>query len=66
MPADRVTALRVAFMKTMNDAELRKELIGCGLEVDPMPGEQVQKLVDEVYATPPAVLKKMHQALGYQ
>ena len=65
VPTARVAALRAAFMQAMNDPELRKELAARGLDVDPMPGEDVQKLVDELYATPPDVIKKMHQALGY-
>jgi tripartite-type tricarboxylate transporter receptor subunit TctC len=65
VPADRLKALRAAFMSALNDPDLRKELTTRGLDVDPMPGEEVQKLVAEVYATPPDVIKKMHQALGY-
>ncbi len=65
VPAARVAALRAAFMQAMNDPELRKELASRALDVDPMSGEDVQKLVDELYATPPDVIKQMHQALGY-
>ena len=65
VPAQRVQALRTAFMQTMNDPELRKEIEGRGLEASPMSGEELQKLVDDIYATPPDVLKKLQAALGY-
>ncbi|HEU0072199.1 MAG TPA: hypothetical protein VFS04_12960 [Alphaproteobacteria bacterium] len=65
VPADRVQALRAAFMQAMNDPELRKEIEGRGLEASPMSGEELQKLVDDIYATPPDVLKKLQAALGY-
>ena len=65
MPADRIAALRTAFMKSLNDPELQKEIIARGLEVAPMSGDEVQKLVAEVYAMPPELLKKTRAALGY-
>jgi tripartite-type tricarboxylate transporter receptor subunit TctC len=65
VPPDRIKALRDAFTAAMNDPELIKEVQGRGLEVSPMTGEELQKLVDEIYATPPELIKKMHTALGY-
>ncbi|MFN4283073.1 MAG: Bug family tripartite tricarboxylate transporter substrate binding protein [Alphaproteobacteria bacterium] len=66
VPPERIAALRTAFMKSLNDPELRKEVIARGLEISPMPGEEVQKLVSEVYAMPPELLKKTRSALGYE
>ncbi len=66
VPAERIAALRTAFMKSLNDPELQKEVIARGLEVSPMSGEEVQKLVAEVYAMPPELLKKTRVALGYE
>lgn len=66
VPAERVAALRSAFMKALNDPELQKEVIARGLEVSPMNGEEVQKLVSAVYAMPPELLKKTRAALGYE
>ena len=66
VPADRIAALRTAFMKSLNDPELQKEIIARGLEVAPMSGDEVQKLVAEVYAMPPELLKKTRAALGYE
>ncbi len=64
VPPARIAALRDAFMKAMNDPELKKELTARGLDVDPMPGEQVQKLVDAVYATPEAIVEKTRSVMN--
>jgi len=66
VPPERIAALRAAFMKSLNDPELQKEVVARGLEVSPMSGEEVQKLVADVYAMPPELLKKTRVALGYE
>jgi tripartite-type tricarboxylate transporter receptor subunit TctC len=58
VPADRVAALRAAFMATMKDKDFLAEAEKAQLEITPVSGEAVQKLVDEIYRTPPAVVKK--------
>ncbi|HEY4135826.1 MAG TPA: hypothetical protein VGO34_11490 [Alphaproteobacteria bacterium] len=66
VPPERVAALRTALMKAFNDPELRQEIVSRGLEVSPMSGEELQKIVEDIYATPPEVLQKIHAALGYK
>jgi tripartite-type tricarboxylate transporter receptor subunit TctC len=58
VPQDRVDALRKAFMDTMNDKEFLAEAEKAQLEITPIDGAGVQKLVGEVYQTPPAVVEK--------
>jgi tripartite-type tricarboxylate transporter receptor subunit TctC len=58
VPADRVAALRSAFMGTMADREFLAEAEKAQLEITPVSGEAVQKLVAEVYQTPPEIAKK--------
>ena len=58
VPADRVAALRSAFMGTMADKEFLAEAEKTQLEITPVSGEAVQKLVGEVYQTPPEIAKK--------
>jgi tripartite-type tricarboxylate transporter receptor subunit TctC len=58
VPADRVAALRTAFMATMKDKEFLAEAEKAKLEITPITGNVVQKLVDEIYATPPDIVKK--------
>src|SRR5262245_3147381 len=63
VPADRVAALRKAFMDTMNDKEFRAEADKAQLEITPVSGEDVQKLVTDVYQTPPEIVKKAVEIL---
>ena len=58
VPADRVAALRKAFIETMSDKELLAEAQKTALEVNPVPGEDIQKLVVDAYKTPPEIVKK--------
>ena len=63
MPADRVAALRDAFMATMKDPAFLAEADKAQLEITPISGEAVQKLVSEIYSTPPEVVKKAAELL---
>ncbi len=63
VPQDRVTALRKAFMDTMKDKEFLAEANKAQLEITPVEGDAVQKLVAEIYQTPPAVVKKAVELL---
>jgi len=58
-PADRVTALRRAFDATIQDPAFVAELKAQRVELGPMPGEELQKLVAEVGAVSPAVIDKV-------
>ncbi|MEA2990790.1 MAG: hypothetical protein QOG83_3501 [Alphaproteobacteria bacterium] len=63
IPADRVAALRQAFMDTMKDKDFLAEAEKAQLEITPIDGEGLQKLVERVYATPPAIAQKAAEAL---
>jgi tripartite-type tricarboxylate transporter receptor subunit TctC len=63
VPADRVAALRKAFMDTMRDKEFLAEAERGKLEITPVSGEDIQKLVEEVYATPEAVTRRAMELL---
>lgn len=58
VPADRVAALRKAFTDTMADKEFLAEADKAQLEITPIAGDAVQKLVAEIYQTPPAVVQR--------
>jgi hypothetical protein len=64
VPADRAAALRKAFMETMQDKDFLADAEKAQLEITPVSGEEVQKLVTEVYATPPEIAKKAAAILG--
>ena len=52
VPADRVAAIRAAFVQTMKDPEFLGEADKLKIEVDPVSGEDMQKVVANVLATP--------------
>lgn len=58
MPAERVKALRKAFMDTMKDKEFLAATEKAKLEITPVPGEKLQQLVKEAYDSPPALVAK--------
>jgi tripartite-type tricarboxylate transporter receptor subunit TctC len=58
VPADRLAALRKAFMDTMADKEFLDETEQNKFEINPVGGEQLEALVKEIYQTPPEVTKK--------
>jgi tripartite-type tricarboxylate transporter receptor subunit TctC len=58
VPADRVEALRKAFMDTMNDKDFLADAEKSQFEITPVPGERVQQLVSEIYQTPADIARK--------
>ena len=63
VPGDRVEALRKAFGETMADKDFLADAKKAIMEIRPVAGADIQKLVQEVYATPPAVAQKTIQLL---
>ena len=58
VPNDRVQVLRKAFSDTMKDKDFLADAAKGNLEVTPVSGEDIQKLVQEIYGTPAAVAEK--------
>jgi tripartite-type tricarboxylate transporter receptor subunit TctC len=58
LPKDRADALRKAFMDTMSDPDFRAEADKAKMEITPVSGDALDKLVKEIYATPADVAKK--------
>jgi hypothetical protein len=58
IPADRANALRAAFMRTMQDAELLAETSKLGLEIRPASGREVEALVARFAAFPKHVIER--------
>ncbi len=59
VPADRVAALRRAFDLTIKDPDYIAEMNKQRLEIIPMGGEELQKIVAETASIPPAILDKV-------
>jgi tripartite-type tricarboxylate transporter receptor subunit TctC len=66
VPAERVVALRRAFLDTLRDKELKADAERMGLEVDPISGEELQALAEKIYATPAAIVERAKQAVTYK
>lgn len=62
LPPERLQALRAAFDATMKDPQFLAEAKRLNLEVRPVSGADVEKLIKELYATPPDVVKLAAQA----
>jgi tripartite-type tricarboxylate transporter receptor subunit TctC len=58
VPADRMAALRQAFADTMKDKAFLDDTEKNKFEINPVSGERLEALVEEIYATPPEVTKK--------
>ena len=56
LPGDRAQALRRAFDNTMKDPEFLAEAKQRLLDVNPMSGAEIGKLVGELYQTPPDII----------
>jgi hypothetical protein len=65
VPADRVAALRKAFMETLDDKDLLAEAQMMHLDIEPISGDDVQALVAKIYSFPPNIVAKAKQALIY-
>src|SRR5438105_12629641 len=62
LPAARLQALRAAFDATMKDPQFLAEAKRLNLEVRPVSGGDVEKLIRDLYATPKDVVKLAAQA----
>jgi tripartite-type tricarboxylate transporter receptor subunit TctC len=56
LPSERIGELRTAFEAASRDADLLAEARKAKLEIDPVPGSELQDLIDQVGAAPPEVL----------
>jgi len=63
VPAERVAALRVAFMATMKDPAFVAEARKLGMDIDAVDGDEVQRLVGTIYKAPPELIVRMKSAL---
>jgi hypothetical protein len=63
VPNDRLVAFRKAFMETMRDKEFLADAAKRRFDIDPVSGEAIQKLVQEIYATPRAIVEKTKRLL---
>ena len=64
LPAERAQALRAAFDRTMRDPDFITDAAAQKLDLDPVSGEELQRLTDEIYKAPPQVAKRLQAILN--
>jgi tripartite-type tricarboxylate transporter receptor subunit TctC len=64
IPADRLAALRTALFATMKDPQFLAEALKAGLDIDPVPPDEVMALLKQFAGFSPDVLEKAKDAMG--
>ena len=64
VPADRVTALREAFNTMVKDPVFIETAKREGFDINPSTGEEMQKVVQDIIATPKEITARLQQIIG--
>jgi tripartite-type tricarboxylate transporter receptor subunit TctC len=64
VPAERIAALRAAFMAMANDPAFRAEAAKLQIDVSPTSGEAVQEFVTRMYGSPKPVIERAKEAIS--
>ena len=62
-PKERVQLLRKAFLETMKDAEFLAEARKAKLDIEPMSGEEVERVIAKLFKLSPAMVTKLKELL---
>ena len=63
VPVERVAALRAAFDATMKDPQFLDDAELQKAEIDPVGGEEINALLDRVYAAPPDLVARIRELI---
>ena len=63
IPRERLDALRLAFDATMKDPEFLKEADKAQLEISPISGDEMEKIIVDAYRTPTALVSRTAEAI---
>ncbi|HWG04357.1 MAG TPA: hypothetical protein VG271_05020, partial [Beijerinckiaceae bacterium] len=63
VPADRVAALREAFLLTMKDPDFLDDAKKLNFDIDPVSWQELTELTTRLYSTPEPVLKRMQEIM---
>jgi tripartite-type tricarboxylate transporter receptor subunit TctC len=66
VPAERVAALRKAFMAALADPALLAEAAKMKLDVEAISGGDMQTMVSQWFAMPKSIVERAKQALVYK
>ena len=64
VPPERLAALRAAFDRTMSDPAFLFEMQKFKLAVRPLAGERLQRIVEDVIASPEAVIRRANELMA--
>jgi hypothetical protein len=64
VPTDRVAALRKAFIAAMRDKDVQAEAKRVKLDLQADSGEELQKMLERMYATPKEIVERARAALN--
>ena len=64
VPAERVEALRRAYVQALKDPELLAEARRAKMDIDPVTGEELQTLIQEVMNQPAEVIERAKKFLA--
>ena len=64
VPADRVRALRQAFAETMRDPQFIEAAKQANMEMNPMEGDELQRVVEGIVSSPPRILAMVKDAIA--
>src|SRR5262249_20789 len=62
--ADRLTLLRRAFQLAVEDPELKADAEKQRLALDPTPGDEAERVIKALYATPASVVERMRRIVA--
>ena len=63
-PSDRVAILRDAFVSTMQDGTLIQEANRINMEINWVPGADINKIIDDIYKSSPEVIERAREIYG--
>ena len=61
---DRIAALRKAFLETIADPELQEDARRMRIDAIPTSGEDLQKTINAMYATPASIVARVRKSMG--
>jgi tripartite-type tricarboxylate transporter receptor subunit TctC len=64
-PPNRVAMMRKAFLQVLADKDLLAEAEKLKLDIDAMSGDELQGIINQIYATPKPIVDRAIKAMGY-
>jgi hypothetical protein len=64
VPAERVTLLRQAYLTMLHDRDVLADAKKTGIEIEPVSGEDMDRMLKRLYASPPDIVRKARELAG--